>query len=107
MTTPPWAAALVAALLVATPALAEERQDPRCAGFGEGFVYAESIASCVRIGGYVRLDAGFGHGGLGRRSQALGLGSEGQVGVEVDKDTELGPFRAVVQPRGVLQNQLR
>lgn len=84
--------------ILAMPAWATSNPDPRCSMFGEGFSYVDSIGSCVRIGGIVRADAGIGRGG-GRRGGAAGLGSRAAVGMEVDKETELGPFRAVVIPR--------
>lgn len=55
---------LLVLILAAAPTLAlakEQKKAPvvkSCAAYGEGFKWVESARSCVKIGGYVRFEAG-------------------------------------------------
>lgn len=78
-------------MTLALPCRAED-VDPHCALYGEGFVWAEATGSCIKISGDVRANYRFGSGDSG-------FGSEGGLSLDARKDTELGPFRAFVEPR--------
>lgn len=75
---------------LASPSLAGEAQDPRCAVYGKGFVYAADISSCIRISGFVQADVTSGKSGSA-------LGGEAGVGLDVRRETELGSMRLVLQ----------
>jgi hypothetical protein len=60
-----------------------------------GFSMLQSSDTCVRISGTVRADAVAGSGRL-RTSDPLKTQSGGRVQIDVRKQTEYGPLRAVI-----------
>jgi hypothetical protein len=60
-----------------------------------GFSMLQSSDTCVRISGTVRADAVAGSGRL-RTSDSLKTQSGGRVQIDVRKQTEYGPLRAVI-----------
>ncbi|WP_448953276.1 porin [Labrys neptuniae] len=88
------AAAVV--LAFAAPALAGEKTDPRCSQYGEGFAYSVDTGMCIRVGGEFRADYGFGRqSGFGQHG-AFGSTVKGRIDARGNSD--LGPFRMVVEP---------
>ncbi len=84
-----------------TPALAGDKTDPRCSQYGPGFIYAESSGFCVRLSGQIEAGYSFGSGqkrNFGGSSNAFG--TEATVGFDARKDTDLGPLRLYVAPKG-------
>lgn len=90
------ALAVVAMTSVATVSLAPSAHaetaagDRRCAEYGPRFVYSESTGLCIRISGRVRADFTFGDGGSDSNTSAGAT-------LDIRKDTELGPFRLVIE----------
>lgn len=77
---------------LAAPAAAEQKGDPRCSLYGEGFTYSESTGTCVKISGDIR--AGYKSG-----RQSRGFDTEGSVTLDARKETDLGQLRIVVSPK--------
>lgn len=83
------------------PALAAERPGAPeaarpCPRHGPGFVEVPGTATCVRIGGRVRAEAGTGTRRIAREDIA-GLGASGRVSVDTRTDTAYGPVRTFVR----------
>ena len=74
------------------PAVAEQKGDPRCALYGEGFTYSESTGTCIKISGDIR--AGYKSG-----RQSRGFDTQGGVTLDARKETDLGQLRIVVSPK--------
>jgi Porin subfamily len=88
--------AAAALLAFAAPALAGDKTDPRCSQYGEGFAYSADTGMCIKVSGELRADYGFGHApGIGRQT---GFGSSVKGQVDMRGDSDLGPFRAVIEP---------
>ena len=66
----------------------------RCAGYGPGFFSVKGSDTCMRIGGYVGADVGFGSGG----AQAAPSGNLGLSG-DVRFNTPMGPGKVAVGVR--------
>lgn len=82
---------LAATFAIAAPAHAETAAgDKRCAEYGPRFVYSEATGFCIKISGRVRADFTFGDGGSDS-------GTSAGASLDVRKDTELGPFRLVIE----------
>jgi hypothetical protein len=60
-----------------------------------GFAMLQASDTCVRISGRVRADALAGSGRL-RASDSPSMQSGGRVQIDVRKQTEYGPLRAVI-----------
>ena len=84
--------ALAFATVATLPALAGEKSDPRCALYGEGFIYSESAGMCLKISGEIRSDYR-----TGRKGKAFE--TQGQVTFDGRTETEFGPMRIVVSPK--------
>ena len=69
----------------------------RCAGYGPGFFSVKGSDTCMRIGGYVGADVGFGSGGAAAASGAptANLGLSGDVRF----NTPMGPGSIAVGVR--------
>ncbi|WP_454814743.1 porin [Labrys neptuniae] len=86
----------IAVFAFTAPGFAGEKTDPRCSQYGEGFVYSADTGMCIRVGGEFRADYGFRkQSGLGQQS---GFGSSVKGHVDARGNTDLGPFRIVVEP---------
>lgn len=86
----------VALLAFAAPGFAGEKTDPRCSQYGEGFAYSADTGMCIRVGGEFRADYGFRkQSGFDRQS---GFGSTVKGHVDARGNSDLGPFRIVVEP---------
>jgi hypothetical protein len=100
----------VAALALAPSAVAAGPADPRCAQYGPGFVYAESTGFCIKMSGSIESSMRFGRNpnpfALERNGSGGGNGFETEINGAVDarKDTELGPLRLFVAPKGRVGN---
>jgi hypothetical protein len=84
--------ASAALLAFVGPALAGGKTDPRCANYGEGFVYAPETGFCIKVSGEVRAD----YTG-NSRGDSSGPSIKGSL--DARSNTDLGPFRAVIEPR--------
>lgn len=74
-----------------------------CPQYGPGFVRIEGSQTCVRLGGEVRFEYGFG----GRRSgNATGARSGAMIELDARTETELGQVRAVVRGGGAIDSGL-
>jgi hypothetical protein len=85
--------------------MAADGGDPRCARYGRGFVYSEGSGFCVKVSGSVETSARFGKGPFNDDHQhgwdtGDGLGTEVEGSLDARKDTDLGPLRVYVQPKG-------
>lgn len=71
-----------------------------CPEYGPGFVRIEGSASCVRLGGSVRVDIG--------KSSHRGTGSavRGMAELETRTETGLGTMRTVIRAGGTLDRNL-
>jgi hypothetical protein len=87
------AAALIA---LTVPALAGDKTDPRCSQYGEGFMYSPDTGMCIKVSGELRADYGMrSQTGFGKQT---GFGSSVKGQLDARGDSELGPFRAVIEP---------
>jgi hypothetical protein len=84
----------LAALAAPGVALAGEREDPRCAMYGGGFIYSETSGFCIKVRGSVETGYQFGS----KRSR--GFDTEAGVSLDARKDTEAGPLRLFIAPKG-------
>jgi hypothetical protein len=84
----------VAAQSFAPPslALAAERDDPRCAQYGPGFIHSEMSGFCIKVSGSVETSYRFGGGGSRPDSEA-------SMSLDARGDTGLGPVRVLVEPK--------
>ncbi len=100
-----------AAMLVIGAAGAGERevkaksadQKTNCSAYGPGFHYVAAADTCVKIGGWVRSQAGTGHGAVNwgalRSGASAGgtgttaLGARGTLTTDVRKETGYGTVR--------------
>ena len=64
-----------------------------------GFAALQNSDTCVRISGRVRAEAGIGST-RSRASDAVGTHAGGRVQLDVRKQTEYGPLRAVIRAGG-------
>lgn len=88
--------AATALLAFAAPAFAGEKTDPRCSQYGEGFAYSADTGMCIKVSGELRADYGFSkQTGFGKQS---GFGSSVKGQIDARGDSDLGPFRIVVEP---------
>jgi hypothetical protein len=103
-------AAAVLAFAVTPCAMAAGSQDPRCAHYGPGFVYAESTGFCIKVSGSIESSMQFGKKrspfAVERNGSGGGNGFDTEVEGAIDarKDTELGPLRLFVAPKGRVGN---
>jgi len=65
-----------------------------------GFSMLQDASACVRVSGRVRAEAIVGSA-RDRRSDAVTHQTSGRVQLEVRKQTEYGPLRAVVRVQGI------
>ncbi len=72
---------------------------PRGASCPPGFAALESSDTCVRISGRVRGETVFGSPRT-RGSNAIGTHASGRIQLDIRKQTEYGPLRAVVRGEG-------
>jgi|GEM_PF-1358934 len=97
-------------LLLACPAQAGEKPFPKapsdsvekmraCPEYGPGFFKPPGSGTCVKIGGRVRGETGWGSG-KDRRSDATRWRSQGELGIDSRTGTAYGPARAVVRLKG-------
>ena len=98
-------AALIAgpAVVLAFPAWAAGGGDPRCTQYGRGFVFSESTGFCIRLSGSVESSYRVGKGPFHDHeggSIANGFESEANGALDARKETELGPMRLFVAPKG-------
>ena len=82
---------IISALIALAPAGAAQAASP-CP---PGFAALQASDTCVRISGSVRADALAGSGRL-RGSDSPRMQSGGRVQIDVRKQTEYGPLRAVI-----------
>ena len=105
-TLPTLAFALVVAApaaVPAAPAWAASGGDPRCTQYGRGFVFSESTGFCIRLSGSVESSYRVGKGPFHDHeggSIANGFESEANGALDARKETELGPMRLFVAPKG-------
>src|SRR6476619_642964 len=103
-------AAAIAAFAVSPAALAAGSADPRCAHYGPGFVYAESTGFCIKVSGSIESSVRFGKNShpfaVDRNGSGGGNASDTEFKGSVDarKDTELGPLRLFIAPKGRVGN---
>ena len=67
-----------------------------------GFAALQGSGTCVRVSGRVRADALAGSADT-RTGNAVGTEVSGRVQLDVRKQTEYGPLRAVIRAEGVRQ----
>ena len=72
---------------------------PRASACPPGFAALEGSDACVRISGRVQAETIFGSPRT-RGSHAVGPRAGGRIQLEVRKQTEYGPLRAVVRGEG-------
>lgn len=65
-----------------------------------GFSALQGSDTCVRISGRVRAETAFGTG-RARGSDGVRTGASGRVQLDLRKQTEYGPLRAVIRAEGV------
>ena len=65
-----------------------------------GFSVLQDNSTCVRISGRVRTDTVIGSSGT-RASDSIQTRASGRVQLDVRRQTEYGPFRAVIRAEGV------
>ena len=92
-------AACAPALAASLPSRTAQPSEPapavnRCAAYGPGFFSVKGSDTCMRIGGYVGADVGFGSGG----AQAAPSGNLGLSG-DVRFNTPMGPGKVAVGVR--------
>jgi hypothetical protein len=88
--------AAAALFALAAPAFAGDKMDPRCSQYGEGFVYSADTGMCIKVSGELRADYGFGRQtGIGKQT---GFGSSVKGQIDARGESDLGPFRAVIEP---------
>ncbi|WP_243368135.1 porin [Microvirga solisilvae] len=67
-----------------------------------GFAMLQDSSACVRVSGRVRAEAIVGST-RDRRSDAIGTRASGRIRMDVRKQTEYGPLRAVIGVEGIQQ----
>lgn len=65
-----------------------------------GFAMLQDSSACVRVSGRVRAEAIVGSA-RNRRSDSVATQTSGRVQMEVRKQTEYGPLRAVIRVQGI------
>lgn len=98
-------------VFIAFPAQAGEKPFPKapsasttekmraCPEYGPGFFRPPGSGTCVKVGGRVRGETGWGSG-KDRRSDATSWHSQGELGIDSRTGTANGPVRAVVRVKG-------
>lgn len=73
-----------------------------CDAFGEGFFYIPGTETCLKIGGYVRVQTSFGRD----EKDTSDWNSQNRAVVRLDarSETELGPLRSFISLRGDVDN---
>ncbi len=94
-------ALMAAGLALAGSAQAAPRErvrepGPATSACPPGFAALQSSGTCVRISGRVRAEAVAGSSRL-RSADSFGTGASGRVQLDVRKQTEYGPLRAVIR----------
>ncbi|MCX8999098.1 porin [Rhizobiaceae bacterium BDR2-2] len=69
-----------------------------CDAFGTGYFYIPGTETCLKVGGYVRVQLGFGEG-TSERSD-YDIFARGRLEVTAKNDTEYGTLTSVVRLRG-------
>jgi hypothetical protein len=90
--------AAAALFVLAAPAFAAEKTDPRCSQYGEGFMYSADTGMCIKVSGELRTDYGFGKQYGIKRQTGFGSGASVNGQIDARGDSDFGPFRAVIEP---------
>lgn len=93
---PPALALWSLALIVPADAGPRETAAPARSPCPPGFTVLQNGDTCVRISGRVRADAAIGSPGT-RASDSFGTQASGRIQLDVRKQTEYGPLRAVIR----------
>ncbi|MBF9234171.1 porin [Microvirga alba] len=72
---------------------------PQASSCPPGFVMLQDKSTCVRISGRVRADGLVGSPST-RGANAIEMRSSGRIQLDVRKQTEYGPLRAVIRAEG-------
>lgn len=77
-------------------ACANEGSVRSCARHGPGFVEVPGTATCIRIGGLARAEAGV-SARRGAREIGPGMGASARLSIDTRTDTAYGPLRSFVR----------
>ena len=77
--------------------LAADETSRSCAQQGPGFVEVPGTATCIRIGGRVRAEAGSVTRRRIAREVGAGTGTSARLSVDTRTDTAYGPLRSFVR----------